>query len=389
MSLICVQSPSGINNTERIDMKVSYMRLFAAVIFSLMYTTAFPRTSKDCEKEIDNLKKEESALKNEEREIKRQPIVRYSEKHNSYGNIVKQLGNTIEINKQFECAYSRGTYHRHWWKKRYGEVWDVCRKCRTTFNEWEEYTRQVSKSKERLERLSAISERLANIKSEIAELNKERTALRKEEKELKNGAGNLSDEDTLLRERFGAIKVDYIECNGGFINTGVNSSSDLNWSVEFNVNANYTTNLGIFGARTGNRGEDDTLFWAVLANNTKPLRMWGKHYVACPVQTRVTASRNGNAFILSHGDTSSSIALPPASFSVTVPYYLGTMNIKGTSPASWNGIRYYKLQISKNGQIILDFVPVRIGTEGAMYDRVSQKIFRNAGSGDFKAGEDI
>lgn len=370
-------------------MRASYIHIFAVVTLSLMCQTAFSRTSKDCEKEIENLKKEESALKNEEREIKRQPIVKYTEKHNSYGNIVKRMGNTIEINKQFECGYSKGTYHRHWWKKRYGDVWDVCRKCRTTFNEWEEYTKQISKSKERLERLSVIKERLAKIKSDISDLNKERTALCKEEIALKNWSGGTSDEATLLREQFNAIKVDYIECNGGFIDTGINSSSDLDWTVEFNVNANYTTNLGIFGARTGNRGEDDTLFWAVLANDKKPLRMWGKHYVACPVQTRVTASRNGNAFILSYGGISSSSTLPSTQFSAAVPYYLGTMNIKGTSPASWNGIRYYKLQISKDGQILLDFVPVRIGAEGAMYDRVSQKIFRNAGSGDFKAGADI
>ena len=38
--------------------------------------------------------------------------------------------------------------------------------------------------------------------------------------------------------------------------------------------------------------------------------------------------------------------------------------------------------------LIADFAPVRIGTEGAMYDRVSEQLFRNAGTGAFTIGPD-
>lgn len=39
--------------------------------------------------------------------------------------------------------------------------------------------------------------------------------------------------------------------------------------------------------------------------------------------------------------------------------------------------------------LIADFIPVRIGTEGAMYDRVSGQLFRNAGTGAFTYGGDV
>jgi len=45
-------------------------------------------------------------------------------------------------------------------------------------------------------------------------------------------------------------------------------------------------------------------------------------------------------------------------------------------------------QIRKNGILLRDFIPVRKGTVGYMYDRVSGKLFGNAGSGDFVLGPD-
>jgi hypothetical protein len=45
-------------------------------------------------------------------------------------------------------------------------------------------------------------------------------------------------------------------------------------------------------------------------------------------------------------------------------------------------------KIEKNGVLVCDFIPVRIGTEGAMYDRVSGQLFRNAGTGAFTIGPD-
>lgn len=50
-------------------------------------------------------------------------------------------------------------------------------------------------------------------------------------------------------------------------------------------------------------------------------------------------------------------------------------------------IAYYK-QV-KNGVVVIDLIPVRIGNKGYMYDKVNKTLFGNAGTGDFILGNDI
>ena len=43
----------------------------------------------------------------------------------------------------------------------------------------------------------------------------------------------------------------------------------------------------------------------------------------------------------------------------------------------------------KNGQTVIDFIPVRVGNVGYMYDKVSRQLFGNNGTGNFILGPDI
>lgn len=51
-----------------------------------------------------------------------------------------------------------------------------------------------------------------------------------------------------------------------------------------------------------------------------------------------------------------------------------------------NDIAY--IQLLRNGMLLRDYIPVRKGTTGYMYDRVSGQLFGNAGTGDFILGPD-
>ena len=42
-----------------------------------------------------------------------------------------------------------------------------------------------------------------------------------------------------------------------------------------------------------------------------------------------------------------------------------------------------------NPDLVIDFIPVRIGTTGYMYDRVSKQLFGNDGKGEFILGPDV
>ena len=50
--------------------------------------------------------------------------------------------------------------------------------------------------------------------------------------------------------------------------------------------------------------------------------------------------------------------------------------------------KFYSIQVWDNGVLVRDFIPVRKGSVGYMYDRVSGELFGNAGTGVFGYGND-
>jgi len=55
----------------------------------------------------------------------------------------------------------------------------------------------------------------------------------------------------------------------------------------------------------------------------------------------------------------------------------------------YSKIRCYSVVVKRSGNVIHDFIPVRIGTTGYLYDTVSGELFGNAGIGDFTLGPDV
>ena len=52
-------------------------------------------------------------------------------------------------------------------------------------------------------------------------------------------------------------------------------------------------------------------------------------------------------------------------------------------------VRLYNVELLKNDVKLRDYIPVRIGEVGYMYDKVSGELFGNSGSGSFILGPDI
>ena len=73
-------------------------------------------------------------------------------------------------------------------------------------------------------------------------------------------------------------------------------------------------------------------------------------------------------------------------------FYLFALNLNG-QPQRNTQIRVYSFSLIYDGVLVRDFIPVRFTneqgvSEGAMYDRVSGQVFRNAGTGAFTIGPD-
>lgn len=79
----------------------------------------------------------------------------------------------------------------------------------------------------------------------------------------------------------------------------------------------------------------------------------------------------------------------------TITYFLGCRNRNGsTDNPAW--AKFYSLNYKKftdaNHSVVTDewdFIPVRLGTIGYMYDRISGNLLGNSGSGSFVLGNDI
>ena len=52
-------------------------------------------------------------------------------------------------------------------------------------------------------------------------------------------------------------------------------------------------------------------------------------------------------------------------------------------------MRIYSCKIYDGNTLVRDFIPVRRGTTGYLYDRVSKRLFGNQGTGDFVLGPDV
>ena len=51
--------------------------------------------------------------------------------------------------------------------------------------------------------------------------------------------------------------------------------------------------------------------------------------------------------------------------------------------------RVYRMKMWADSTLVRFFLPVRVGTEGAMMDVLTRRIYRNAGTGAFTYGNDL
>lgn len=77
-------------------------------------------------------------------------------------------------------------------------------------------------------------------------------------------------------------------------------------------------------------------------------------------------------------------------FNNTANYGMGLFcRTNGGTPQLFSKLKLKSFQYERNGVLIRDFIPVRKGQVGYLYDKVSGNLFGNVGSGDFVIGNDI
>ena len=189
-------------------------------------------------------------------------------------------------------------------------------------------------------------------------------------------------------------EVEYLESTGTqWIDTGVVATNNTRVKIAF---SDYTrAGAWLFGARRAYK--DSALgVYTIPSGNNVWFRAFGdfvsRDFTFSTVDLGVstfdydcghfTGTREKVPITVDATDTASAFTSSPYNI------YLWTVNLAGT-PGAVSSAKMYATQIWQNGFLVRDFIPVRCGTTGYLYDRVSKRLFGNAGTGNFVLGPDV
>lgn len=171
-------------------------------------------------------------------------------------------------------------------------------------------------------------------------------------------------------------EVEYLQSTGTqYIDTGV----VVTQTTKMRLDVSIVKGLGNFGCidSTDARCHSDSTAYVFRVGSASDAYDF-------PADTRVNVTVDIQNLVYTINGISTSMTRPGELPIVT--FGLFARNLRGTwTPCS---MTVYAVQFYSNGTIVRDFVPVRKGDAGYLYDRVSGQLFANAGTGSFTIGPD-
>lgn len=194
--------------------------------------------------------------------------------------------------------------------------------------------------------------------------------------------GNEGTGDFVLGQD--VVPVEYIESHGTeWIDTVVNAKQSLKIRAVFETNS--TTSYFIYGVRAG----DTTITCASGNSLSLGYLRWGTSAFARAISTGlVDITQDSSGGIVngtSYGYSATQTVVEQSGY--TMVLFAGR-NSATTVTANMVG-KFYSCKIWNNSLPVRSFRPVRVGTEGAMMDVLTRRVYRNAGTGAFGYGNDL
>lgn len=183
-------------------------------------------------------------------------------------------------------------------------------------------------------------------------------------------------------------EIEYLEGDGNaYIDTGILPFSDIGFYFIFAAKSKTSGNSVVFGCTENgayNNGK------GVGFDTTQKYFYYGNLLTAYSplIQLNIpyTISMNyKNNSLITIDDWSQQLNKGTA-FTTRKTITINRWN-NGDLYGNKNGI-FYKFIITNKERCIFDAIPVRVGTTGYMYDKVSKQLFGNAGTGAFILGPD-
>ena len=188
-------------------------------------------------------------------------------------------------------------------------------------------------------------------------------------------------------------EVEYLQSSGNcYIDTGITAGNTLQIELKMlHRNTQNNTSYGFFfGSRVANNNKQYGLLETYIGNyrygnsQSSSYVMQNDTIVLFTNTDQVNNMKvyDDNNVLLTTLSTNTSI------FDNGLKAGLFGCNTSGTYNYG-SSITIYSLKMYKSSTLVRDFIPVRVGTVGYMYDRVSVQLFGNMGTGNFILGPDI
>ena len=191
-------------------------------------------------------------------------------------------------------------------------------------------------------------------------------------------------------------EIEYLESTGTqWIDSGVPYDHTVECEMDFAKTAN-TASSYIFGIYYGPGDTSTVRLWAPFWSSNR----FYPHFYTTTTTSCTAYLANGvrhtikaNATTFTFDSTTISVTSSTFDPTIDVNIFISARNVY--SPVLYPNVhinitawRIFSFKIWKSGVLVRDFIPVRKGSVGYMYDRVSGKLFGNQGTDNFILGPD-
>lgn len=190
-------------------------------------------------------------------------------------------------------------------------------------------------------------------------------------------------------------RIEYLRCSGTqYINTGIKGSSDIKIRLrclyQICTSSSSTSYGWIFGSRVAASNKAYNLVHTYSGNfrfGSGTATNWANSATRI-----VTFDNTESTNVMKVYDASNTLiatmTASSATFNNNLDLYLFGNNTNGTAGLG-SDITIYSCEFYNGSTKIAEFIPVRVGQVGCMYDKVSGSFFYNQGTGSFVLGPDV
>lgn len=164
------------------------------------------------------------------------------------------------------------------------------------------------------------------------------------------------------------------------------TGSNIKFQGKFHLDSYSAAYAAWFGAYTG----ESYSAYRIFRGNTDNTKL----YFTCGTRASGSGILSGVALDTTYEFELTKTTLKANSLSRTFTPTNGSGNTDKLKIFTANGIGFtygklYYLKVFDGNSLISDFIPVRVGEVGCLYDKVSKRLYFNEGSGDFLIGGDL